>query len=379
MLKKMRKRADADKLYHLLCKASDKGFTKILKKARTISHLSIGNALSKAIQEGNEKVVSRCLQLESINRSTESNDRETFDFSSTALLLLAARCGNPNIIRILAKYYPVTSADSMGMTPLHLAPNKETVDCLIELGAPIDAISELGETPLCSAILKQNVPVLLALYQNGANINPICTKTSMSPLHAASIVSCAADANGAELLELLYSFGANPLSIDADNNTIFKKIWSACYHEKLLNIKSVRTVFIHTLKHFLDNIDKPLTPCIVNGSLDIIKAFKLSSDYEILDQRSQLAFTEYCIWGMTCDQNFLMACISDIYRLGLTSKHFSNIVFGTEFKYAASGNVFTALIPEVVRYICANHLSHVGEDILFFITSRNTHYSLNRQ
>lgn len=94
----------------------------------------------------------------------------------------------------------VNSADSIGITALHLADGKAVIDMLVDAGADLHARDVEGKTPLHYS--QTNIS-LCALLNRGADINATDTK-GQTPLHLLSIVK-----DDAELLFFLLKKGAD--------------------------------------------------------------------------------------------------------------------------------------------------------------------------
>lgn len=113
----------------------------------------------------------------------------------------------------------VEERDIEGNTPLHVAveaPRNEiaTVQCLLELGADVNAVNMLGAAPLHYVCLRKSNHRGIAnvLLENGAEINCL-THAGKSPLHFAC------EQQNPELVEVLLVFGAEPSLSDVEGNT----------------------------------------------------------------------------------------------------------------------------------------------------------------
>jgi hypothetical protein len=91
---------------------------------------------------------------------------------NSALIIGAA---NPEIVRLLVERGAlVNTVNNMGETPLMIAvgkQNDEGIRILVRHGASVNAANNNGKTPLMSAAAEQNIEAVRILVQHGANLN----------------------------------------------------------------------------------------------------------------------------------------------------------------------------------------------------------------
>lgn len=87
--------------------------------------------------------------------------------------LHAATLGNPILLqKCIDKKMDTNVSDENGQTPLHMAADKDSVDCIMILlknGANINAADNEGTTPLHAAVIRGSVDVTKTLLENGGN------------------------------------------------------------------------------------------------------------------------------------------------------------------------------------------------------------------
>lgn len=87
--------------------------------------------------------------------------------------LQAATLGNPILLqKCVDDKMDMNVCDENGQTPLHMAADKESVDCILILlknGANINAADNEGTTPLHAAVIRGSLDVTKLLLENGAN------------------------------------------------------------------------------------------------------------------------------------------------------------------------------------------------------------------
>jgi ankyrin repeat protein len=106
-------------------------------------------------------------------------------------VVAAARQGDLAALRaLIAKGAEVNQSQGDGMTALHWAAMRNDVEAaslLIEAGAPLDAVTRLGEhTPLHVASQSGSAAVVRALLESGRAVVDARTATGATPLHLAS-------------------------------------------------------------------------------------------------------------------------------------------------------------------------------------------------
>ena len=110
---------------------------------------------------------------------------------------IAANGGSIDVLKELVKLNKasVTALDNDGFTPLELfnmgsnSSNPEFLECLVNNGANINQIFQLGRTVLISSIDRVNSEVTLKAIDLGANINISDSANQYTPLHYA-VINC---------------------------------------------------------------------------------------------------------------------------------------------------------------------------------------------
>ncbi|CAL1285645.1 unnamed protein product [Larinioides sclopetarius] len=105
----------------------------------------------------------------------ETNVDANRSYGNYTALQIAARCGNPYLVKLLiAKKAHIDAKCMFGATSLHLATlngNFEIVKILVESGADVNAKSYVGTTPLSNAASKGKIEIVEFLLQHGADIS----------------------------------------------------------------------------------------------------------------------------------------------------------------------------------------------------------------
>lgn len=119
-----------------------------------------------------------------------------------------------NLILIHRCFVNTMTEDGYDMDPLHLATadfsnhTEDIMSLLIKSGAVIDSLDAFGETPLCHAIIHDNVLAAEILLKNGANPNHYI-RNPHSLSKAQLVVNMAVISDSLEILDLLIKRGAD--------------------------------------------------------------------------------------------------------------------------------------------------------------------------
>jgi ankyrin repeat protein len=122
------------------------------------------------------------------------------DSNGATPLIRAAEAGNIDVVRTLLEFKPDLNVAALSRdfhdrgTALHVAINSHRDDIaglLIDEGANVDAVDARRETPLMSATLRRNIPVMKKLLDRGANVD--LRDESLSTALMKAVVSQAID------------------------------------------------------------------------------------------------------------------------------------------------------------------------------------------
>lgn len=133
---------------------------------------------------------------------------------STQKSLIINLVGGPTSKHIFSDFDPKET--ELGGTALHWTKTRKTLDKLLKLDIPLEAVNEQGETALHVAIRKRKLQVLIGLLCSGVDVNSV-NNNGETPL----IVACrSVDVFGAKLL----------LVFDADHSKVDKSGHSARHY-----------------------------------------------------------------------------------------------------------------------------------------------------
>ncbi len=351
-----------DELDTLLYKSSSKKFEDKLKKYGSnlvVPFFYIREALTKAIQEGDERIVCRCCRLKDNTEIDEdqawsviiASGEKTGYFYMKPPMHFAAQCGNSKIIRILAEYYSVSEVcsylkDLNGyvidarehfLRPMHFVSTVDAVKCLSELGADINADSKNG-TPFYRAVKSGNLEVIIALYEAGANINYIHPLYGSAFVHLKYLMHYNHE-KYIPVLNLLCELGANPFEADSSGDIAISRME--------YNVNS-KPLFLYTFKSIFADITE--VKCIVDGNLCLVNALKLSDKFNAIDDELvKKSLINFCSRIATSDKGFFKQVIPYVYDLGLVCRNFSNALFGTNFEIEIKASTF--MPEEIILHI----------------------------
>lgn len=172
-------------------------------------HADSYSPLQWAAQHGNTELLRLLLAA--------GADTERRDFNGDRALLWAARAGQgASIAVLLAAGSPANSAeDPYGLSPLHLAARSgypEAVAILIHAGADVDAVDQSNTTALAEAVITQDVRMVYALLNAGADPDIANDILRTTPLQLA------AERQDASIVRLLLGAGAAPVGWNSDGS-----------------------------------------------------------------------------------------------------------------------------------------------------------------
>lgn len=130
-----------------------------------------------------------------------------------------ARKGSLKQIKKIYKKNPkaILSLNENGFSPLILATyknNNEVAKFIIEKGAKIDEISEMG-TPLMAAVVKGNLEIVKILINKKANLNLSDSKGNTALIYAVKFQNL-------EIVKLLLDTNVDKTKIDSQGKTAFE-------------------------------------------------------------------------------------------------------------------------------------------------------------
>jgi ankyrin repeat protein len=143
----------------------------------------------------------------------------------------AAKRGDVEKVKALVEDNPhlVSSKDNYGMTPLHLAANKNVAEVLLANKAVVDARDDHGRTPLNWAIQSGRYDVVELLLAKGAEVNAK-DDTGRTSLHLAAVNS--GHKGRKEVVELLLAKGAD---VNAkDDHGLTPLFWAAACGDQVV-------------------------------------------------------------------------------------------------------------------------------------------------
>jgi uncharacterized protein len=143
-----------------------------------------------------------------------------------------ARKGTLKEIKKIYKKDPkaIVALNENGFSPLILATyknNNEVAKFLIEKGAKIDEVSEMG-TPLMAAVVKGNLEIVKFLIEKKANINLSDSKGNTALIYAVQFQNL-------EIVKLLLQNNVDKTKIDKQGKTAFEYAVFA-KNEEIINL-----------------------------------------------------------------------------------------------------------------------------------------------
>lgn len=124
---------------------------------------------------------------------------------------------NTQALRNALEGLDVNAKGINGLTLLYIACGYgciESIHILLEKGAIVDPISEIGITPLYRACVLQKEEIVEILLEYKANVN-IQDRNGNTPLHKVTILG------NEKIIKLLLKYGANPYIINDNNKDCF--------------------------------------------------------------------------------------------------------------------------------------------------------------
>ena len=216
---------------------------KLIKIEKAIPY---DNEIRQAIKRGDINVVLDLLKNGLL-------DPNAFDKNRNTPLYWACGSGQYLMVQILIeKGAKINTLDNIGWTPLHVACQRghdSIVEFLIKKGANINIPDKGGNTPLWWACKCQNTSIVKYLIDAGANIDTP-DKGGITPVH------WVCEANHYSIMKLLVDKGAK---IDMPNKDGWTLLHIACFYERNLIVNLLLKKGIWITKELKEEFPKILT------------------------------------------------------------------------------------------------------------------------